>query len=71
MRLRNFLRSTISLDTRLEVVGVPQGVCMSGKKPELSAGASPGAERGRFSSKRKAEPVLRLLRGEELDALSR
>ena len=28
-------------------------------------------ERGRFSSRRKAEAVLRLLRGEELDALSR
>ncbi len=28
-------------------------------------------ERGRFSSRRKSEAVLRLLRGEELDALSR
>ena len=28
-------------------------------------------ERGRFSSRRKTEAVLRLLRGEELDALSR
>jgi transposase-like protein len=28
-------------------------------------------ERGRFSSKRKAEAVLRSLRGEDLDALSR
>ena len=28
-------------------------------------------ERGRFSSRRKAEAVLRLLHGEELDALSR
>jgi transposase-like protein len=27
-------------------------------------------ERGRFSSRKKAEAVLRLLRGEELDALS-
>ena len=27
-------------------------------------------ERGRFSSRRKAEAVLRLLHGEELDALS-
>ncbi len=44
---------------------------MSGKKQERAAGASPGAERGRFSSKRKSETVLRLLRGEELDALSR
>ncbi len=29
------------------------------------------SERGRFSSRRKTEAVLRLLRGEELDALSR
>ncbi len=29
------------------------------------------AERGRFSAKRKKEAVLRLLKGEELDALSR
>jgi hypothetical protein len=28
-------------------------------------------DRGRFSARRKAETVLRLLRGEELDALSR
>jgi putative transposase len=31
----------------------------------------PEPERGRFSSRRKMESVLRLLRGEELDALSR
>ena len=29
------------------------------------------ADRGRFSSKRKSEAVLRLLRGEDLDSLSR
>jgi hypothetical protein len=29
------------------------------------------AEKGRFSSRKKSEAVLRLLRGEELDALSR
>ncbi len=29
------------------------------------------ADRGRYSAKRKGEAVLRLLRGEELDALSR
>jgi hypothetical protein len=29
------------------------------------------AERGRFSVRRKAEAVVRMLRGEELDALSR
>ena len=28
-------------------------------------------DRGRFSAKRKTEPVLRLLRGEDLDTLSR
>jgi hypothetical protein len=28
-------------------------------------------ERGRFSSRRKTEAVLRLLRGEDLDSLSR
>ena len=30
-----------------------------------------GGERGRWSSRRKMEAVLRVLRGEELDALSR
>ncbi len=35
-----------------------------------SAGMN-GAERGRFSSRRKTEVVLRLLRGEELDLRSR
>lgn len=34
----------------------------------MSAG---GSERGRFSSRRKTAVVLRVLRGEELDALSR
>ena len=34
-------------------------------------GVAPDADRGRFSARRKAEAVLRLLRGEELDALSR
>ena len=44
--------------------GSPQG----GRRP---TGGDPGRERGRFSSRRKMEAVLRLLRGEELDALSR
>ena len=44
--------------------GSPQG----GRRP---TGGDPGRERGRFSSRRKMESVLRLLRGEELDALSR
>ena len=30
-----------------------------------------GQDRGRFSARRKSEAVLRLLRGEDLDALSR
>ena len=30
-----------------------------------------GPDRGRYSARRKAEAVLRLLRGEDLDALSR
>lgn len=34
-------------------------------------GAQQGEGRGRFSSRRKTEAVLRLLRGEELDVLSR
>lgn len=44
--------------------GSPQG----GRRPTEG---DPGRERGRFSSKRKMDTVLRLLRGEELDALSR
>ena len=37
-----------------------------------ATGGDPGrGERGRFSSRRKMEAVLRLLRGEPLDALSR
>ncbi len=34
-------------------------------------GSSDRPERGRWSSRRKQEVVLRVLRGEELDALSR
>ena len=54
---------------------------MSGKKQQRAAGSpeggrrptggDPGRERGRFSSRRKMDAVLRLLRGEELDAISR
>ncbi len=44
--------------------GSPQG----GRRP---TGGDPGRERGRFSSRRKMDAVLRLLRGEDLDALSR
>ena len=41
--------------------------------PERSVGASAGhrLERGRFSSRRKLEAVLRVLRGETLDTVSR
>jgi len=45
------------------------GAAEGGRRP---TGAAPaGRERGRFSSGRKTEAVLRLLRGEALDALSR
>lgn len=54
---------------------------MSGKKQQRAAGSpeggrrptggDPGRERGRLSSRREMDAVLRLLRGEELDALSR
>jgi hypothetical protein len=37
----------------------------------MSEGKPEGGERGRWSSRRKTEVVLRVLRGEELDALSR
>ena len=42
--------------------GSPQG----GRRP---TGGDPGQERGRFSARPKMDAVLRLLRGEELDAL--
>ena len=44
------------------------GSLQGGRRP---SGGDPGRERGRFSSRRKMEAVLRLLRGEELDAVSR
>ena len=37
----------------------------------VGAAGDGAADRGRFSSRRKAEAVLRLLRGETLDAVSR
>ena len=37
----------------------------------MSKKQGPGKENGRFSAKRKTEAVLRLLRGEDLDLLSR
>lgn len=43
----------------------------SSPAPERSAGAALGKERGRFSSQRKLDAVLRVLRGESIDAVSR
>ena len=44
---------------------------MTGSAEGTNGRSEPRGERGRFSSRRKSEAVLRLLRGEELDALSR
>ena len=44
---------------------------MSGSAQGSNGRSVSRTERGRFSSRRKTEAVLRLLRGEELDALSR
>ena len=44
---------------------------MTGSTEGTNGRSEPRGERGRFSSRRKAEAVLRLLHGEELDALSR
>jgi hypothetical protein len=46
---------------------------MTQRKQEQLQGDSPGGrgERGRWSSRRKLEVVLRVLRGEDLDALPR
>lgn len=46
----------------------PSGSPQGGRGP---TGGDPGHERGQYSSRRKMEAVLRLLRGEELDAPSR
>ncbi len=44
---------------------------MTGSAQGTNGRSEPRAERGRFSSRRKAEALLSLLHGEELDALSR
>ena len=44
---------------------------MTGSAEGTNGRSEPRGERGRFSSRRKTEAVLRLLHGEELDALSR
>ena len=41
------------------------------KKTQTKSAIKSSKERGRFSAKRKMESVLRLLRGEDLDGLSR
>ena len=43
---------------------------MTGSAEGTNGRSEPRGERGRFSSRRKAEAVLRLLHGEELDALA-
>lgn len=44
---------------------------MTNRRPRARAGAGNASDRGRWSTRRKMEVVLRLLRGEDLDALSR
>ena len=44
---------------------------MKQHKPKEQQQQVPTSERGRWSSRRKLEVVLRVLRGEDLDALSR
>ena len=65
-------RSTVSLDTRLEQPAPAEEVSITGSAQGANGrGEGRRSDRGRFSSRRKTEAVLRLLRGEELDALSR
>ena len=49
----------------------PVGGAEGGRRPTGAPPTGRGGERGRFNSQRKTESVLRLLRGEELDVLSR
>ena len=49
----------------------PVGGAEGGRRPTGAPPTGRAGERGRFSSQRKMEAVLRLLRGEELDVLSR
>ena len=60
-RRPRLVHPTISVDNRL-------GRCAPGKERAMS---SRKQDRGRFSSKRKMEAVVRLLGGEDLDLLSR
>lgn len=49
----------------------PVGGAEGGRRPTGAPPTGRGGERGRFNAQRKTESVLRLLRGEELDTLSR
>ena len=64
-------RSTISLDTGLGQAAPAEEMSMTGSAQGTNGRSAARAERGRFSARRKTEAVLRLPRGEELDALSR
>lgn len=63
---RHLDRCTIPLDTPLR----SEGHVTMPRKP-FSCSASRPSDHGRWSSKRKTEVVLRLLRGEPLDGVSR
>ena len=52
---------------RRERLGAPEGA----RRATGGAPSGSGEDRGRFSARRKAEAILRVLRGEDLDALSR
>jgi len=75
------VRCTVSLDTRLGLKGTmhetmkkPRHKTPSAAKRARSASGAFESDRqdnGRWSSRRKTEVVLRLFRGETLDALSR
>jgi hypothetical protein len=50
-----------------EPLGAPEGA----RRATGGAPSGSGDDRGRFSARRKTEAILRVLRGEDLDALSR
>ena len=52
---------------RRERLGTPEGA----RRATGGAPSSSGDDRGRFSARRKTEAIMRVLRGEDLDALSR
>jgi len=60
------------MGSREKTPGAPEGARASSVRATAGApGARERGDQGRFSSRRKMEAVLRLLRGEDLDALSR